>query len=76
MAYLPPTGLKPFNDYLCRPLTVGVTQADCQDLDLTSYLQNSGLDFETFELTGPSLTHFPIGSCDLDRLVIFTVSQV
>ena len=25
------------------------------------------LDFETFELAPPSLTHFPIGECDLDR---------
>ena len=55
-------------------MTIGVTQTDSLDLDLT--LKNSRLDFETFELTGPSLTHFPIGSCDLDRLVIFTVSQV
>ena len=32
------------------------------------------LDMETFELTGPSLTHYPIGECDEDRMVIFTVS--
>ena len=38
-------------------------------------MKNSRLDFETFELSGPSLTHFPIGTCDLDRLVIFTVNQ-
>ena len=26
-------------------------------------------------MSGPSLTHFPIGTCDLDRLVIFTTNQ-
>ena len=25
------------------------------------------LDFDSFELAPPSLTHFPIGECDLDR---------
>ena len=25
------------------------------------------LDLDTFELTGPSLTHYPIGECDTDR---------
>ena len=26
------------------------------------------LDLDTFELTGPSLTHYPIGECDTDRI--------
>ena len=29
------------------------------------------LDFDTFELAPPSLTHFPIGECDLDRSVFY-----
>ena len=44
-----------------------------QGLLLVFCILQHRLDLITFELSGPSLTHFPIGECDLDRLVIFSV---
>ena len=60
--------------------TIRITDPDVCQVRLQFYMSNilnnildTGLniqvrlDLETFEVSGPSLTHYPVGECDLDR---------